>query len=92
MLCVPAQRKRLCAFALCRMNASPVSSPRTRGAHFVCKLKAAGTGVYHIRAGDQSQNRQGTGPHNSAISACPCRRGDRIAMRFAAVRCLVLTA
>jgi hypothetical protein len=37
-----------------------------------------GAGADQIRAGDQSQDRQGTGSHNSAGSARPRRRGDRV--------------
>ena len=40
--------------------------------------RPSGAGADQVRAGDQSQNRQGTGPHNSAGSACPRRRGDRM--------------
>ena len=37
-----------------------------------------GAGADQIRAGDQSQDRQGAGSHNSAGSARPRRRGDRM--------------
>src|SRR5262249_36930390 len=40
--------------------------------------RPAGAGRDQTPAGDQPQDRQGIGPYNSAISACPCRRGDRI--------------
>jgi len=31
-----------------------------------------------VRADDQSQDRQGVGPHRTGIAARACRRGDRI--------------
>jgi hypothetical protein len=38
-----------------------------------------------VRTGDQSQNREGTGPHYSTGSACPRLRGDRITILFVAL-------
>jgi hypothetical protein len=51
---------------------------------------AAGPAADHVRAGDQSQDRQGARPHGAADHANDCRRGDRIAVQprtsFAAAR------
>ena len=45
----------------------------------------AGRAADQVRAGHQSQDRQGAGPRCAGESARPRRRGDRIEMLFAAV-------
>jgi hypothetical protein len=40
----------------------------------------AGTGADQVRVGNQSQNRESTGPHDPAVRTRPRRRGDRIEM------------
>ncbi len=47
--------------------------------------RSAGAGADEIRAGDQPQDRQDTGPYGAAFSARPRRRGDRIVSWFAAI-------
>ena len=40
----------------------------------------AGRAADQIRAGDQPQDRQRARPHDTALAACPCRRGDRMTL------------
>ena len=44
-----------------------------------------GSGADQVRAGDQSQDREGARSRCAAVVVRRCRRGDRITMPFAAV-------
>src|SRR4029079_11119653 len=47
--------------------------------------RPTGNAADQIRVGPQSADREEVRPVSSAQAACSCRRGDRIAMLFAAV-------